>query len=170
MELPKNVFASPELWQRIEDGTLSPPEKGRVALADFAAAQFPQATVYLEKEPQGVALPAVFLGYFEQVKRRKLSATARYELSFEITYLPADPLSKTEADHALWLLQQNITDIPGYAVQQVRTGRVDGGVQLTGTLVFWEKNEDTGPVIEIAHQEVQNKPCIIEETESEVKS
>lgn len=170
LEIAANVDMSPEMLERVRSGTMTAAEEGKLAIANYMAELFPEAVIYLESEPQSVELPAIFVSYFELTKQRKMIYTARYELGFEISYLPADALSKSERDHALWIMLQNITDVPGYAVQQAQSSMSeDGSVQITGVLVVWEKNNETGPIIEVASKEIENKPLIIEKTESEVR-
>lgn len=147
MIIRENVIIDKLMENRIIADRLSPMDKLKLTLANFAAELFPTAEVYIDPQQQDVKPPCIFIDFYEMHKQRRLQSTAQYEIGFTISYLAKSKRSTTELDNAMFLLEQHVTDIGNYGIQSAIGSITDGIATITGLVKINEVNLPDDPFI-----------------------
>lgn len=154
MIIRENVIIDMQMDDKLTADTLSPMDKLKLTLANFAAELFPTVEVYIDPQQQDVKPPCIFVDFYEIHKQRRLQSTAQYEVGFTISYLAKSKRSTTELDNAMFLLEQHVTDIGDYGIQSVSGSITDGTAVLTGIVKINEVTQPDDPFIMQADKKI----------------
>lgn len=158
MELLENITIPQSLADSINAGTLTISDHLLLAAAQFTAALFPTAEIYIGSQQQAVEAPSLFVDYYSLTNQKRLAPTSEYEFGLEITYVPADSLDRRELQNAIFLVQQNLdrleSDVGTFRCFSKDSDITDGLAHVTGIVSVWETEAPDGPIIERADQNI----------------
>lgn len=162
MDIAKNVIYDREMQNQIDSDSLGMAGDVLIALANFTAGLFPDFTVYIGAQQQGVKPPALFVDLYSTSNQRRLVNTSFYEFGFEITYIPKDEKSSAELSRAVFLLEQNLetvtSDIGSFQCYEKNSDFTDRLAHVTGIITAWERadpDDSDVPVIQHAEKELK---------------
>lgn len=157
MQLLKNITIPQSLRITIENGTFTVSDHLMLAAAQFTAALFPNATIYIGSQ-QTVNAPALFIDYCSITNQKRLKLTTEYEFGLKITYVPADGSDCRELQNAIFLLEQNLdrleSEIGVFRCFSKHSVITDGLAHVTGTIKVWETDVPDDPIIGRAVQNI----------------
>lgn len=159
MQLAENLIIDVQLQSRIDSEKLTVSDRLLLALAGYSAERFPEATIYIGAQRQGVTTPAVFVDYYSIGNQQRLARDTAYEFGFVITYVPVDQLSVSELSHAILNIQQDLHRLPWGSGQEFccyskSADITDGLANVTGTVMEREAEAPTEPLINKAQKEL----------------
>ena len=153
-----NIIRDKSLQNRIDNKTLTIADHVRISLAEFLSSLFPGVKVYLNQNQQKLALPSLFVGFYEIANQQRMIDTSEYEFGFELSYIPDDKHSNTELTHAIFLIMQNLhfidSEIGQFAVYSKNSDITDRIAHVTGLIRVMEITTPNDPMINQAEKEL----------------
>ena len=166
MQLNQNIRIAPALAERIRAEQLNSVDLFRLSAAESLSKSFEIPTYLIAQQqtkPIMQAPPALFVQVFDLQRAKLLNDERRWNLGVNVAYVSKEPDAEEEQlDAAVQIMNmmESIPPIVGeypYRMYNVKTQRIDGIVNITGTLSVCELTLDTSPLIQIADTNVYIK-------------